>query len=74
MCIKNVLNLSQVCGGGGNLVGAGAAGTAGAAGGGNVPVVLKGFSSFKNTENQNHGIAVKSTDKPGKDTQLSAVD
>lgn len=45
---------------------------AGAAGGGNVPVVLRGLS-FKNSENQNQGKTVKSTDNSGKDAQLSAV-
>ncbi|XP_076234424.1 testis-specific serine/threonine kinase [Calliopsis andreniformis] len=60
-------NHPQVCsGGGGNMVGAGAAG------GCNVPVVLRGLSSFKNSE-QNQGTVVKSTDKPGKDTQLPGV-
>ena len=47
---------------------------AGAAGGCNVPVVLKGLSSFKNSENQNHGTAVKSTHNAGRDTQLSAIE
>lgn len=59
---------AQTCGGGGNMVGAGAAG------GCNVPVVLRGLPSFKNSDNQNHGNAVKSTDNAGKDAQLSAVE
>ncbi|XP_078033887.1 testis-specific serine/threonine kinase [Augochlora pura] len=59
---------SQMCGTGGNLVGAGAAG------GCNVPVVLRGLSSFKNSEIHGQGSAFKSTDSPRKNAQLSAVE